>query len=94
MAVQSIVRVPNLSVEGYDESTRMLGPMVAQQPGFISHTAVRDGDGFVITELWDSEEQARQWYDTTVRPATEQAGISGFQAEFHPVHNYLAGQAR
>jgi heme-degrading monooxygenase HmoA len=94
MTVQSVVRVPNLSVEAYDASSQHLGPMVSKQPGFISHAAVQDGDGFVITEYWDSEEQAREWYDNTVRPATAQAGISGFVAEFSQVHNLIQGEGR
>lgn len=94
MAVMAVVRVPNLSVEAYDASTEHLGPMVKQQTGFISHAAVQDGDGFIITEYWDSEDQARQWYDNVVRPATEQVGISGFVAEFHQVHNLILGEAR
>jgi heme-degrading monooxygenase HmoA len=94
MTVQSVVRVPNLSVEGYDASAQQLGALVKQQPGFIMHAAVQDGADFVITEYWESEEQARQWYEGTVRPATQQAGISDFRAEFHPVHNLIAGEAQ
>jgi heme-degrading monooxygenase HmoA len=94
MTVQSTVRVPNLSVEGYDGSAQQLGAMVRKQTGFISHAAVRDGDDFVITEYWDSEEQARQWYDGTVRPATAQAGISDFVVEFREVHNLIQAEGR
>jgi heme-degrading monooxygenase HmoA len=94
VTVQAIVRVPNLSTEAYDASTEHLGPMVTQQPGFIAHAALQDGNDFVITEYWESEEQASQWYDNVVRPATAQAGISGFQAEFHQVHNLILGQGR
>jgi heme-degrading monooxygenase HmoA len=89
MPVQSVVRLPRLSREDYDASAQQLGALVVQQPGFISHAAVQDGEGFIVTEYWDAEDQARQWYDTTVRPATQQAGIADVTVEFHPVHNLI-----
>jgi heme-degrading monooxygenase HmoA len=93
MTVAAVVRVPNLSAEAYDASAQQLGPLVKQQPGFISHAAIQDGNDFVITEYWESEEQATRWYDSTVRPATAQAGISNFVAEFRQIHNLIQGEA-
>jgi heme-degrading monooxygenase HmoA len=89
MPVAAIVRAPSLSVEAYDASAQQLGALVTTQPGFISHAALREGEGVLITEYWESEEQARRWYETTVRPAVEQLGLTGFVPEFHPLHTLL-----
>ena len=54
--------------------------------------AVQDGAGFVITEYWESEQQARFWYDSTVRPSLAAVGMSGFETAFMPIHNLLLAE--
>lgn len=89
MAVMAVVRVPGMNTQMYDNSTEQLVPLVKQQPGFIMHTALATDDGFTITEFWESEEAANNWYNNFVRPASEQAGIPPFQPEFQNLHNLV-----
>ena len=89
MAVMSTVHIAGMTADAYDPSAQHLGPLVRQQPGFYAHAAYPDGDGFTIIELWESEDAARAWYDGTVRPATESAGLSGFEAKFTELHNLV-----
>ena len=56
MSVLARHRAP-LSRAQYDESAPMLIPLLKAQPGFVSHAYYEDADGFLVDEVWETQEQ-------------------------------------
>ena len=69
----------------YDESAPTLTALLKQQPGFVVHVAYEDDDGFVVAEVWESQEQHDAWFDANVKPNIP-VEISQEVVELHSVH--------
>ena len=52
----------------YDESAPALIALLKQQPGFVVHVAYEDAGGFVVAEVWETQEQHDSWFDANVKP--------------------------
>ncbi|MGD1050096.1 MAG: antibiotic biosynthesis monooxygenase [Solirubrobacteraceae bacterium] len=52
----------------YDESAPALIALLKQQPGFVVHVAYEDAGGFVVAEIWETQEQHDSWFDANVKP--------------------------
>ena len=52
----------------YDESAPVLIEMLKKQPGFVVHVAYEDASGFVVAEVWETQEQHDTWFDANVKP--------------------------
>ena len=52
----------------YDESAPALIEALKKQPGFLLHVSYGDADGFVVAELWETQEQHDTWFDANVTP--------------------------
>ena len=87
MAVPVTIQLPGMGEETYDQSTEQLVPLVKKQPGFILHSAYPSSGGYAIVEVWESDEDAKNWYNNFVRPASQQANIPDFQPEFQELRN-------
>lgn len=57
-----------LDISVYDQiAAGLTGPLKAAT-GFRSHAAYPAGGGFVVTEVWDSAEDHRAFFDSAVKP--------------------------
>jgi heme-degrading monooxygenase HmoA len=52
----------------YDESAPPLTALIKQQPGFLFHVSYEDAEGFVVAEVWETQEQHDTWFDANVKP--------------------------
>ena len=68
MAVLMTAEVPGQTTEGYDGMLSVLTEPLRQAPGFIAHIAGPDGDGWRVTEIWDSVREASDFYARYVDP--------------------------
>ena len=68
MAVIVRHRAPELTQELYDQVAPPLIESVKNAPGFLAHVSYVDGDGFAISEVWESQEQHDEWFNATVVP--------------------------
>ena len=57
-----------MSPAEYDESAPPLISLLKQQPGFLVHVAYDDAGGFVVAEVWETQEQHDAWFDANVKP--------------------------
>jgi Antibiotic biosynthesis monooxygenase len=57
-----------MSAAQYDESAPALIEQIKKQPGFLVHVAYEDADGFVVAEVWETQEQHDIWFDANVKP--------------------------
>jgi heme-degrading monooxygenase HmoA len=57
-----------MSAADYDEVSPPLVELIKKQPGFLLHVSYEDADGFVVSELWETQEQHDTWFDAHVKP--------------------------
>ena len=90
MAVAVIAHYPDLSAGSYDEVIASLELDVNPPAGAILHVAGGD-DGLVITEIWQTEETFRAFYDYRLRPALRSHGVEREPTvEIGPLRNVFA----
>ena len=68
MAVLITADVPGQTQEGYDRMLATLTPLLRQAKGFIAHGAGPDGDGWRVFEIWESQEDATQFFAKYIHP--------------------------
>jgi heme-degrading monooxygenase HmoA len=57
-----------MSAAQYDESAPALVELLRKQPGFLIHASYEDAGGFVVAEVWETQEQHDTWFDANVKP--------------------------
>ncbi len=67
MAVLIRHRAP-MSTAQYDESAPPLVEQIKKQPGFLLHVSYEDASGFVVAEVWETQEQHDTWFNENVKP--------------------------
>jgi hypothetical protein len=90
MPIVAMVDNPHVSQEIYDKVREELG--LDRPAGGIFHAAgPSPTGGWRVIELWESEDEARQFFQERLRPALQAAGATGPppQPQFWPVHNYM-----
>jgi hypothetical protein len=68
MAVLVTAEVPGQTQEKYDRMLDVLGPALRQAKGFIAHGGGPSGNGFRCFEIWESQEDATQFFATHIHP--------------------------
>ena len=68
MAVLITADVPGQTQETYDQMLAVLGPVLRQAKGFIAHGAGPAGDGWRSFEIWESPEDATQFFAKHIHP--------------------------
>jgi heme-degrading monooxygenase HmoA len=60
--------MPGVTEEDYGHLATALLPALRSSDGFISHAAGPIDGGYRVTELWESAEAHRAWFEGHVRP--------------------------
>jgi heme-degrading monooxygenase HmoA len=69
MAVLMIGEVPNLTEEIYGGMIGQMQPLMQASKGFISHAGgPSPSGGWRVVEMWESEQDAQDWFDANVKP--------------------------
>jgi hypothetical protein len=68
MAVLVTADVPGQTTEGYDRMLAALSPLLLQAKGFIAHGAGPAGDSWRVFEIWESQDDANQFFAKYVHP--------------------------
>ena len=68
MAVLVTAEVPGQTTEGYEGMLAVLSPVLRQAKGFIAHGAGPSGDGWRSFEIWESQEDATQFFAKYIHP--------------------------
>lgn len=69
MPVLMIGEVPNLTEDTYAGMLENLKPVMQGTKGFISHCGgPSPSGGWRVIETWESEDDARAWFETNVKP--------------------------
>lgn len=91
MAVSVVSRYPDLPAATYDEVIASLDLDVNPPAGAILHVAGEGDHGFVISEIWQTEQTFRAFYDYRFRPALRTHGVhTEPTVEVAPLRNIFA----
>jgi quinol monooxygenase YgiN len=52
----------------YDEISPPIVEKEKKQPGFLLHVSYEDANGFVVAEVWETQEQHDTWFNENVKP--------------------------
>ncbi len=69
MTVLMTSTMPGTTAEGYEHLAATLLPTLKASPGFIAHAAGPVEGGYLVTELWESEQAHEAWFAQHVRTA-------------------------
>jgi heme-degrading monooxygenase HmoA len=78
--------MPGTTQEGYEHLAAALVPTMQASPGFIAHAAGPVEGGYVVTELWESEQAHEAWFAQHVRPAMP-ADAAAPSITYRPIAN-------
>ena len=91
MAVAVVARYPDLTPETYDQVIASLDLDVNPPAGAILHVAGNGDSGFVISEIWQTEQTFRAFFDYRFRPALRVHGVhTEPTVEVAPLRNVYA----
>jgi hypothetical protein len=62
-----------------------MGKLGGPPNGLMFHLTWPDGDGFVVLDVWRTEQAAREFLDSVVLPAFGAAGLSVGEPTIRPV---------
>jgi len=74
-----------MSLAQYDEMSPPLVEQIKKQPGFVLHVSYEDATGFVVAEVWETQEQHDAWFDANVKPNIP-VEITQEVVDLHSVH--------
>jgi len=74
-----------MSPAQYDEISPPLVEQLKKQAGFLFHVSYEDAAGFVVAEVWETQEQHDTWFDANVKPNVP-FEISQEVVALHSVH--------
>src|SRR5436305_14436439 len=57
-----------MSAVQYDESAPPLVEQLKKQQGFLVDVTYEDAEGFVVAEVWETQEQHDAWFAANVKP--------------------------
>ncbi len=68
MAVLITADVPGQTQEKYDQMLAILSPLLTDAKGFIAHGAGQSPDGWRTFEIWETQEDATQFFAKYIHP--------------------------
>ena len=93
MAVSVVIRYPDLPPELYDQVIASLDLDANTPAGAIFHMAGAADDGFLISEIWQTEQTFTAFFDYRFRPAVRMHGVhSNPTVEIAPLRNVFAAE--
>lgn len=91
MAVCVTTRYRELAPSTYDEVIASLELDVNPPAGAILHVVGEGDDGVLVTEIWQTEQTFRAFYDYRLHPALRMHGVQGEPSvEVAQLHNVFA----
>jgi hypothetical protein len=91
MAILMIHDVPDDTLAQYDQVIKELEAAgQGHPPGRLSHVASRHGDGYLVVDVWESQE-AFDRFGQTLMPLVERAGGRVPPPQIYPIHNAISG---
>ena len=90
MAVGMLVEAPGVNAEGYDSIMQHLEWETKPKPqGFVSHYAGPTSDGWLVFDIWESQDDFERFSEERLFPAMQTAfgEVPDMSPKFIPIHN-------
>jgi len=92
MAVVMVQDASAASLAQYDQVVKELEAAGQGNPlGRLSHVCARKEGGYLVVDVWESQEAFDRFAQTLV-PLLERAGGAMGQPNFYPLHNAIKGR--
>lgn len=96
MAIVAVFEVSGMTRDQYEQSTDRVtggrGPVTKSDdwpvPGLISHTSAPMPDGWLVVDVWESEE-AFQRFGEFIIPVLRELGAPEVTPKIYPVHTVV-----
>jgi hypothetical protein len=88
MAILARLNYAGVDQKSYNTMIGEVEPRLRAAPGFVAHIAVRQGDGFEVTEIWESNEALETWIRNVINPMMLNAGGIPPEVNRVPIHHY------
>ena len=89
MAILGIFDGSDDTLAHYDEIIKhMEANGLGHPPGRLAHVAARKGNGYIVTDVWESQETLERFQQAFL-PLLQQLGIPLPPPQFYPVHNSI-----
>jgi hypothetical protein len=92
MAVAVILEFKGATLDQYDQVLEKMGFSHGGKggPGGLFHWVTETGDGFRVTDVWESREQFESFSEEQIGPYSQEVGITNPpEVTFVEVYNYL-----
>ena len=91
MAILLVSDAPQDTLAQYDQViARLEAAGHGRPPGRRSHTAARKGDGYLVVDVWESQEALDRFLEVLL-PALQEVGSTSPPPQVYPVHNTIEG---
>lgn len=87
MTITAVWNFEGRSVEQYEQVFAVGGTAIGAQPSRLSHVCYRTPTGFVVVDVWESEE-AFAAFGGVIGPATQAAGLAD-PPTVYPVQGFM-----
>lgn len=89
MAVLAHLTYMGVKQTDHDAMIGQVEPQFLAAPGFIAHIAIKQDDGFQVTEIWESDEALQTWIREVITPMMQNAGGAAPKMESVPIHHLV-----
>jgi heme-degrading monooxygenase HmoA len=88
-----LIEVDDTSIDVYDQMAAEMPEHTGDASGYpwLQHSVATDGDGFVVADVWPSEEAFGQFAQQRIAPAAQKHGMGAMRQKTLKVHNQLRG---
>lgn len=90
MAILAQFTQSGVTPEIYDAIRKQLGWEAAAPPGALFHAAAFDGDVIHEVDVWSSEAEMRDYFETRLGPIAKEHGVAVQEPKTLPVHLMVA----
>jgi len=91
MATVMQMHWPEVSVEQYEQTRKLVAWETNVPKGAKYHVAWFAKDGFHVIDVWDSEQDFNRFLESRLMPAIQKLGIAGQpRVQFDPAHATFA----
>lgn len=90
-----LIEVEDTDIDVYDKMAADMPEHTgdASNRPWHMHAVATDGNGFVVADLWPSEEAFGQFAEQRIGPAAEKHGMGSMKQKVLKVHNRIRGKA-
>jgi heme-degrading monooxygenase HmoA len=90
-----LIEVDDTSTDVYDRMAAEMPEHAGDASGYPwrQHSVATDGSGFVVADLWPSEEAFGRFAEQRIGPAAQQHGMGPMRQKTMKVHNHLRSRS-